>query len=127
MAARIFLALSALVWLPYGLYCFFAPTALAGTAGVDATSVTGTIELRAMYGGLQVALGALALAGALHLSWRRPALGALLFLCAGIALARIAGTLIEGELSAYTGFALAFEIASTGLAGWLLGHRAAAT
>jgi hypothetical protein len=50
---RIFFALTALVWLPYGIFCFFQPGYLAQAAGVTATSATGTIELRAMYGGLQ--------------------------------------------------------------------------
>ena len=50
MAARIFLALSALVWLLYGLYCLLVPGSLAEAAGVAATTPTGTTELRAMYG-----------------------------------------------------------------------------
>jgi hypothetical protein len=62
MAARIFLAFSALLWLPYGVYCFFDPGFLAGAAGVVSQSPTASTELRAMYGGLQTAIGALALA-----------------------------------------------------------------
>jgi hypothetical protein len=58
MAARIFLGLSALIWLPYGLLCFFQPAGLAESAGVTFTNATGATELRAMYGGLQAAIGA---------------------------------------------------------------------
>lgn len=122
MPSRIVLGLSALLWLPYGLYCFFAPGALAEIAGVTSGSPTGSIELRAMYGGLQLAIGSLALAGLLQESLRRPALVALLFLCGGLFIARLAGAALEGELSAYTRMGLGFEIASAGLAGWALGR-----
>ena len=71
MIARIFLALSGLVWFPYGVYLFFQPGYLADAAGIVSTTATGNIELRAMYGGLQAGIGALAFAGAL-----RPALDA---------------------------------------------------
>ena len=74
MSPRIVLGLSAAIWLPYGLYCFFAPDALAAIAGVASNSTTGSIELRAMYGGLQLSIGALALAGLLRASLQRPAL-----------------------------------------------------
>ena len=57
MATRIFLLLSALLWLPYGIYCWLHPSALAEAAGVAFQSPTGSTELRAMYGGLQAALG----------------------------------------------------------------------
>ena len=33
---RIFLGLSVLLWLPYGVYCFFQPHALGDSAGVTA-------------------------------------------------------------------------------------------
>jgi hypothetical protein len=125
MPTRILLALSALVWLPYGLYCFVAPAALATIAGVAAGSTTGSIELRAMYGGLQLAIGALAGAGALRAALARPALFALAFLCGGLFLARALAALIEGELSSYTAMGLAFELGSAGLAGWLLSREPA--
>ena len=38
-------------------------------AGVAATNATGTVELRAMYGGLQTAIGALALLAGLSPAW----------------------------------------------------------
>jgi hypothetical protein len=125
MASRIFLALSALVWLPYGLYCFFAPGALEGVAGVGSSSTTGSIELRAMYGGLQAAIGTLALAGLLRDSMRRPALLALVFLGGGLALARLAGAVIESELSTYTAMGLFFELVTVAWASWLLGREPA--
>ena len=120
MARRIFLGLSALVWLPYGIFCFFQPAYLEGAAGVAIGSTTGSIELRAMYGGLQAAIGVLAALALFRPDWVRPALVVLLFLTAGLGTARALGAGLEGEVSAYTGFALVFEFASAFAAAWLL-------
>jgi hypothetical protein len=125
MPTRVFLVLSALVWLSYGLYCFAAPASLAGGAGVAFQSPTGSTELRAMYGGLQVAIGALAALGALRAAWQRHALVALAFLTAGLGVARLAGLALDGGLSSYTGMALAFEWGSAVAATLLLARESA--
>ena len=126
MGARVFLALSALIWLPYGLWCFFAPGFLAGAAGVSFLSTTGITELRAMYGGLQAALGALALAGALREPLRRPALIALGFVTSGLGLARLLGTLLDGAVSSYTAMGLGFEWTTAALSAVFLARAASA-
>ena len=112
MGQKLFLGLSALVWFPYGLYCFFAPTALAGIAGVTFTSATGASELRAMYGGLQAALGVLAFAGLQRASLTRAALITLVTVTAGLASARLLGAFTDGAWSAYTLMGLLFEVGS---------------
>jgi hypothetical protein len=119
-ATRIFLGASALVWLPYGVFCFLVPDFLGDTIGLAAGAPTARTELRAMYGGLQAGLGSLALGGALRAELRRPALLALAFLCAGLALARGGGALVDGGVTGYTAVGLLFEIASALLAGLLL-------
>jgi hypothetical protein len=124
--ARIFFALTALVWLPYGLFCFFRPDYLAGAAGVAATTTTGTIELRAMYGGLQAGIGALALAAALRPALVRPALLGSCFVFAGLASSRLVAAISAHELSSYTMAGLGLEWGSTAIALWLLGRTAAA-
>ncbi len=123
MAARIFLGFSALLWLPYGLFCFFQPSYLAEVAGVAATSPTGTIELRAMYGGLEAALGVLAGLALFRPQLLRPALVTLAFVCSGLFLARLRGAGLGRELSSYTAFGLAFELISAALATWLLARE----
>ncbi len=123
MAARIFLAFSALLWLPYGLFCFFQPSYLAEVAGVAAISPTGPIELRAMYGGLEAALGALSAVAVFRPQLLRPALVALAFLCSGLFLARLLGAGLGQEVSSYTALGLAFELISAALASWLLARE----
>jgi len=124
--ARLFLAVNALLWLPYGLYCLAQPGFLgdAATAGVVATTPTGTTELRAMYGGLQAAIGALALMATRRDDLVRTALIALGFLAAGLFSARVVGALVDGGLSSYTVGALVLESALTVLSIALLRRRA---
>ena len=121
---RIFLGLSVLVWLPYGLFCLAQPGFLEGAAGVAYQSPTGSAELRAMYGGLQAWIGALALVGFLRASAERAALLALLFLCTGLALGRVIGLALDDAASAYTLAAIGFELACVVAAAWLLGRSA---
>jgi hypothetical protein len=123
MASVIFLCVSALVWLPYGLFCFANPAFLVEAAGVAATSATGSTELRAMYGGLQAGIGALALVAMWREGLRSSALVCLAFLCGGLALARLAGAVLDAELSSYTLVGLGFEIGSAACAGACLWQR----
>lgn len=125
MATRVFLVLSALLWLPYGLYCLFVPSALADTAGVGFTTPTGSTELRAMYGGLQAAIGLLAGLAAVRPNLVRPALVSLAFLAGGLASARALGVVIDGGLSSYTAMGLGFEIATVAIAATLLAREPA--
>jgi hypothetical protein len=113
---RIFLGASALVWLPYGIYCFLHPDFLAGAAGVQALNPTGLTELRAMYGGLQAAIGAFALLGFFSQGARGTVLLALAFLTAGLGSARAIGVFVDGGVSSYTAAGVLFEWLSTGLA-----------
>jgi len=125
MATRVFLGLSALLWLPYGLYCFFVPTSLADAAGVGALTPTGSTELRAMYGGLQAAIGLLAGFAVVRPGLVRPALVALAFLAGGLASARALGVLMDGGFSSYTAMGLGFELATVAIAALLLARSPA--
>jgi hypothetical protein len=124
--ARIFLGLSALLWLPYGVWCFAQPGFLADAAGVTAASPTGSTELRAMYGGLQIALGALAALGALRPDWTRTALVVLAFVGAGLGSARLLGASLDGAWTSYTAMGLAVEWATLAIATALLRRPALA-
>jgi len=112
----LFLAASGLLWSIYGLYCFVDPGQLAAAAGVAASSATGTVELRAMDGGLQLAIGVLAGAAFFRPALQRPALLCLAFLCAGLFMARLGGALIALDFSSYTVMGLLFELLSAAFA-----------
>jgi uncharacterized protein DUF4345 len=117
---RIFLIIAGLMWFVYGVYMFMAPGALAATAGVGALNTTGTIELRAMYGGLEGAVGLLALWGAFDPRLRRAGLAALAFTCTGLGAIRLTSAMLAGEFSSYTKQGLGLEIPLSLIAIWLL-------
>jgi hypothetical protein len=127
MMARLFLGLQVLLFIPYGLYCLVNPGVLADSAGVVATSVTGTIELQVMYGGLQVAVGVMCLMGLLRKPFEQVALYALLFIFAGLAVVRVSLGLTRGDFSGYTVFAMSFETACLLFLCWYLLLRKPAT
>ena len=109
MLENVFLIATAIIFLPYGIMCFVKPGMLSEAAGVSAVSSTGTTELRAMYGGLQGAIGVLAIAAFFIPSLVDPFLVALITVSAGLLFARIAGLIIDGGFTGYTGMALGFE------------------
>jgi hypothetical protein len=113
---RVFLGIQTLIWLPYGIFCFFRPEFLHTAAGIALGSATASTEVRAMYGGLQAAIGAMTLAGLLRTDLTRTALLVLAFLVTGLATTRFAGLLLDGGLSAYTMAGLAFETVTAGIA-----------
>jgi hypothetical protein len=115
--SKIFLGLSVLLWLPYGLYCVLAPEYLAEIAGVVGATATGTTEIRAMYGGLQAGIGALCLTALLNAEFEKTALVTVFFLSAGLFLGRFTGLLLDGSGSEYTYGALVFEGLNTAVAG----------
>ena len=110
MGIRLFLGAMAAMWLGYGGWCFADPDYLHGAAGIAALSATGHVDLRATYGGLQMAIGALLAGGALRPAFTRTALAVYGVLCAGLGSARLSAALLESEWSSYTVFALCFEL-----------------
>jgi hypothetical protein len=120
VAARIFLGLSALIWIGFGLYGFFQPGFFADAAGVTFTTPTGATDMRATYGGLATAIGALALTGLLRPDFTRHALLVLAAVGAGLGGARLIGVGLDGDLTAWTVQALVFELGTVALGAWLL-------
>ena len=125
-ATRILLGLLCLTTLPYGLQCLADPKAVADMAGVLAGGANAATELRAAYGGFQIAAAVLC-----GVAVFRPVLqsGALLFTViwlGGSAVGRAYGVAVAGEANGYIQFALAYETVGTAWAAWLLLRRPAA-
>jgi hypothetical protein len=114
MAVRVFLGVMGLMWMAYGLWCFLQPGYLREAAGIVALNATGSVDLRATYGGLQMAIGALLAGGALRAALSRSVLLTYGVLCAGIGSARLCAALLESEWSGYTVFAVCFELGNVG-------------
>lgn len=101
-ARRLFLAANALLWIGYGLFCLARPGFLDEAAGIAARTTTATTELRAMYGGLQIAIGVIAAAALLRPALEDAAIGTIGTLAAGLFTGRAIGALLDGGLSGYT-------------------------
>jgi len=123
MLIRVFLGIQALIFIPYGLYCLVRPQMLEDPAGIAAVTITGVIELQAMYGGLQTGVGVLCGLAAFVERFRQGALLALLFIFAGLAVTRVSLALVHADFSNYTLFAMIFESANTLFLLWYLALR----
>jgi hypothetical protein len=108
-ATKIYLVLSTLLWLPYGIYCLIVPEYLNEAAGIIAATPTGVTEIRAMYGGLQASIGIMCAAALVRTEMARSAMLAVAFLVSGLFLARSAGFFIDSSASEYTNGVLVFE------------------
>lgn len=105
---KLFFIINIVVWIPYSLAIIVDPTLLAGLGVFDQTEWIEKVEVRAMYGGAQLAIGLFALMTMLKPSQHKET--ALLFyvlLFSGLALVRIGGLLVDGP-------GLAFSFANSG-------------
>lgn len=108
--ARLVLLLTGLLFAGYGAFCLYNPDYLAGilVPGVEPSAALQS-ELRAMYGGLQLAFG-LALLGFLPKARLRWGLWVMFFIFLGLAAARTAGVVLDGGLAdGYVQTALVYE------------------
>jgi hypothetical protein len=96
-----FFALNALVWIPWGAICLFMPQAwsgavIPGMTVFDLSEAVARTEVRAMYGGLQIAIGLLALVAIFKPAHRATALLFYVRALSGLALSRLYGLFLEG-------------------------------
>ena len=127
MPASVFLGITALALGAYGLMCLVQPSIVAEATGMQLLTGTATVEVRAMYGGLQIGIGLLALLGALRAELRGPVLISMCLLFFGIASGRLVGIAIESDPGAYNFAALGYELASAAIAGALIAAGASRT
>ena len=110
MLLRVYLFASAVIWAPYGMYCFFFPEALGVMAGVEANSLTGSTEIRAMYGGVQLAFGLGAALAFFESRFAAKVLFAHAMLIGGLFTTRTLAAITTSDYSFYTVAAMALEV-----------------
>lgn len=101
-ALIVFFILNAMVWIPWGIICLFVPEAwsgeiIPGMEVFDLGEAVARTEVRAMYGGLQIAIGLLALVAVFRPAHRDTALLFYVMALSGLALSRIYGMVLENE------------------------------
>ena len=116
MAAKIFLGISGLLFAGYGLVCLASPAFVADATGMQLATGSASVEVRAMYGGLQTAIGLLALLGVARDELRAPMLLCLGILFFGLASGRLLGIAVDANPGSYNFVALAFEAVSAAIA-----------
>jgi hypothetical protein len=101
-ALILFFSLNSLVWIPWGIICLFTPEAwsgqvIPGMTVFDLSHAVARTEVRAMYGGLQIAIGLLALIAIFKPRHRETALLFYVMALSGLALSRVYGLVMEGS------------------------------
>ena len=109
---RGYLGFLALMWAGIGLLLLAVPEALEGYAGVRAESGVARAELRAMYGGLSLAIAMATAMAMIRACWQFPVLFMHTVLCTGLAGGRLAGLFLDDAAAPYTYGALVFEVGS---------------
>lgn len=117
------LMLAGLGLLGFGLAFVVAPLPTMAAAGLVLEGAVAATELRAFYGGLEIALGVLVIACALRPGRRRDGLVLTLAVFAGIGLVRFASMLATGASTSFLWLAGATEIGLALAAGLCLVSR----
>lgn len=110
--ARAIVLLNALVFVDFGLAFLAKPRALARLLEIELSSPTALADLRAMYGGLALAVGALLFAGWRRAEWLAPSLWLVIATSGGLALGRLYSVLASGMPSSVIFGFLASELGS---------------
>ena len=116
----VLLTLAGAGFLGFGLWLIADPAGGLVTVGVTALNPAGLIELRALYGGLEVGLGIFFLLCGARPDWRRPGLWAVLLSNGGIGLTRLGSIALSGVFTPFFAAALVWELGFAALAGWAL-------
>jgi len=107
---RAVLALTGVVFAVIGAGFLVAPSSWAEWVGIVLPSPLARIDLRATYGGFDLAFGAFLVACARRAAWLRPGLWACGLALAGFAAGRIIGMVVEGAVPAKMLGLLAVEL-----------------
>jgi len=118
--AIVLLNLAGLGFLGFGLWLIADPAGGLAMVGIAPVNAAGFIELRALYGGLELGLGTYLLLCAARQDWRRAGLWAVLLGNGGIGLTRLAGIASTGVFVPFFAYALVWELGFALLAGWVL-------
>src|SRR5207342_3678885 len=118
--SMVLLTLAGAGFLAFGVWLILDPAGGLATVGIAALSPAGLIELRALYGGLELGLGAFLLLCALRPDWRRPGLWAVLLGNGGIGLTRLVSIALSGVFVPFFAYALIWELGFAALAAWAL-------
>lgn len=114
--ARIYLTIAAITFTALGINALLFPGQATAGIGLHADSLAALGEVRATYGGLQLAFAAVLARGAARAPARQPALLFAATMCTGLAFGRIVAIAATGQLPAAMAPWLLLEIVATVIA-----------
>lgn len=120
LGAKLGVGLTALIYLGLGLGLLAMPAELIAGVGIDAATPEARAEIRAMYGGLELGIGAWLLISLRHAERLGPALLFVALSLGGLGAGRLSGLLIEGTGWAAHAPFLASELIGASVASALL-------
>lgn len=109
------LALTALVFLGFGLWGLLAPHTMIGNLGLSFADASGATSIRAMYGGFLIGAGLLFGFAAVIPTAHSVGLGAIAIIVGAILASRVVGLIVDGALSRTQLTYAAIEVASLAL------------
>ena len=110
--AQGYLLLQGIVFFGLGVWFLIEPTTMASAIGLIPESPAGFTELRAVYGGLEIALGIFLVVTGCRANWSEIGLWLLLSCYGGITTGRIIGILLDQPDDIFTLELLSFEAGS---------------
>lgn len=121
MLNKIILSITSIAFVGYGIFCFFNPDSAADIIGYTLTTQDATMELVAMYGGMQLTIGIFCGLGIFRPDYVKPSLLLTTLGLGSLAISRLYSIVVTGYTPAdYTIIALAFEIPIASAALWAL-------
>ena len=111
----VYLWFNAAAFVGYGVASVIMPSLPAGYAGFELGSTPGTVEIMAMYGGLQTGFGVLVGMGARDAAWRETALRSLAIVVGSLGLTRLLGVAMHGP-DPYNASVVVYELVTAALA-----------
>ncbi len=114
--SRVVLALTGLVFVGFGVAFLLWPLQMTLRVGIPLVTMTGTTDVRALYGGLEIGFGVFLLIASARRTWALPGLAATLCALAGMGLSRALGVALDGGPEPITGALLASEVSGAAIA-----------
>jgi hypothetical protein len=111
MRRRTLLVASGVLFLVMGIVMLWSPETFLSKLGLLASTIDARNEARGGYGGMHLAFGIFAIAGAMKAHLRQPALWLVTLLSGGYVLGRVVGVVLEGIPSTIVLGLLAVEAA----------------
>ncbi|WP_419834262.1 DUF4345 family protein [Endozoicomonas atrinae] len=107
---KLYLIFNIAVWTPWGLACTLAPFLVTDIIGVKSLHPSGETDMRAMYGGFQLAMGLMALHALVNPRFFKSFVYALGVIGSCLALSRTYGLFIDDSFTIYTLGVLGYEL-----------------